>query len=553
MSTELHHAPSDRSADHHAQPPDHQDHHAAAHGVPDEGADSPRRPWTVLALMLAAQVMVVLDVSVVNVALPSIAADLRLSSGDYQWAVSAYVLLSGGLLLLGGRMSDLFDRRRMFLTGLAVFTLGSLVSGLAGSALTLILSRGAQGAGAAMLTPAAMSIVMTSYAGRQRATALAMWGTVASMGIAAGVLFGGILTTVFDWRAVFFINVPVGAVVLTGVLRKVPAMPAATDGARRLDVSGALTLVTGLLALVYAVESITSHGWTAPRTIVAAAAAVALLAAFVVNERKVAAPIVPPATWRIRSLVSASVVMAGVTGAVVGAIFLSSLYLQQVLGSSALVAGLEFLPLAAFITISAAVASKALPRVGAKRLIAVGLVVAAAGALVLASIDTDPSYLTDVLPGFALLGLGVGPDVRRDLGRRDERRRPRAVRNGLRAADDRPRDRCGPRRGHADRRRRRPHHPGRDRRRQPGRVPGRRDRARRAAGPGRPAAGPRPGRPGRRTRPRARSRSRPLNPAISPVRRRTGEIDAEDPTPAPPPRRRSTCPPAPSAATRSSG
>ena len=161
-------------------------------------------------------------------------------------------------------MADLFDRRRMFLTGLAVFTLGSLVSGLAGSPLMLILARGAQGAGAAMLTPAAMSIVMTTYAGRQRATALGLWGTVASMGIAAGVLFGGILTTALDWRAVFFINVPVGAAVLAGVLHRVPAMPARPPGPRRLDLSGALTLVTGLLALVYAVESTTSHGWTAP-------------------------------------------------------------------------------------------------------------------------------------------------------------------------------------------------------------------------------------------------------------------------------------------------
>ncbi len=405
MSTHLHQPAATPPEPHPAR------HHRAAaeHGTAGRAdAPGPRRPWTVLALMLAAQVMVVLDVSVVNVALPSIASDLHLTSADYQWAVSAYVLLSGGLLLLGGRMADLFDRRRMFLTGLAVFTLGSLVSGLAASPLMLVLARGAQGAGAAMLTPAAMSIVMTTYAGRQRATALGLWGTVASMGIAAGVLFGGILTTVFDWRAVFFINVPVGAAVLAGVLRKVPAMPG-TGGSRRLDVSGALMLVTGLLALVYAVESTTAHGWTAPRTLVAAAVAVVLLAGFAVNERRVADPIVPPATWRIRSLVSASAVMAGVTGAVVGVIFLSSLYLQQVLGSSALVAGLQFLPLAAFITASAAVASKALPHVGAKRLIAAGLVISAAGALVLASIDTDPSYLTDVLPGFALLGLGVGP------------------------------------------------------------------------------------------------------------------------------------------------
>ncbi|MFP3712124.1 MFS transporter [Puerhibacterium sp. TATVAM-FAB25] len=409
MSTRLHHPPATPGTDQH-----HHRDEAPVHGhgeAPDDvhDADAPRRPWTVLALMLAAQVMVVLDVSVVNVALPSIANELHLSSGDYQWAVSAYVLLSGGLLLLGGRMADLFDRRRMFVIGLAVFTVGSLASGLAGSAAALILARGAQGAGAALLTPAAMSIVMTTYAGRQRAKALAMWGTVASMGIAAGVLFGGILTTALDWRAVFFVNVPVGAAVLAAVMRRVPPVPRAGDGPRRLDLSGAAMLVSGLLALVLAVESTSSHGWTAPRTLIAASAALVLLAGFVVNERRVAAPIVPPATWRIRSLVSASVIMAGITGAVVGAIFLSSLYLQHVLGSPALVAGLQFLPLAAFITASAAIASKALPRAGAKRLIGIGLVVAAAGALVLASVGSDPSYLEDVLPGFALLGLGVGP------------------------------------------------------------------------------------------------------------------------------------------------
>ena len=382
--------------------------HSVPHGTAGEAPES-RRPWTVLALMLAAQVMVVLDVSVVNVALPSIGADLRLSSGDYQWAVSAYVLLSGGFLLLGGRMADLFDRRRMFLAGLVVFTLGSLASGLAGSALGLVLARGAQGAGAAMLTPAAMSIVMTTYAGRQRATALAMWGTVASMGIAAGVLLGGVLTTAFDWRAVFFINVPVGAAVLVGVLRSVPSASGTGAGLRGLDVPGAVTLVAGLVALVYAVESTNSHGWASAHTLVAAAAAAVLLASFSLNERRVASPIVPPATWRIRSLVTATVVMAGVTGAVVGAIFISSLYLQQVLGSSAVVTGLMFLPLAGFITLSAAVASKLLPRTGARALIAAGLVIAAAGAVLLAMVDGNATYLRDVLPGFAVLGLGVGP------------------------------------------------------------------------------------------------------------------------------------------------
>jgi MFS family permease len=203
-------------------------------GQPEEE----RRPWTVLGLMLAAQFMVVLDVSVVNVALPSIGADLHLSSAAYQWTVSAYVLLSGGLLLLGGRMADLFDRRRMFALGLTLFTGASLASGLADSSTALVVSRAAQGAGAALLTPAAMSVVMTTYAGKQRAAALAVWGTVASMGIAAGVLFGGLLTSMFDWRAVFFINVPIGVAVLVGTLRAVPAGTGAGAGLRGLDRHG---------------------------------------------------------------------------------------------------------------------------------------------------------------------------------------------------------------------------------------------------------------------------------------------------------------------------
>jgi MFS family permease len=208
--------------------------------------------------------MVVLDVSVVNVALPSIGTALHFSSADFQWAVSAYVLLSGGLLLLGGRLADLFDRKRVFLVGLAVFTLGSLASGLAASPLALILARAAQGSGAALLTPAAMAVVMTTYSGRQRATALGIWGTVASMGIAAGVLFGGVLTSALDWRAVFFVNVPIGLLTWLGAARAVRPLPARPSGPlARLDVPGALTAVTGLVSLVYAVESTRTHGWAA--------------------------------------------------------------------------------------------------------------------------------------------------------------------------------------------------------------------------------------------------------------------------------------------------
>jgi MFS family permease len=272
----------------------------------------------------------------------------------------------------------------------------------------MIVSRGAQGAGAALLTPAALSIIMTTYAGKQRATALAIWGTIGSMGIAAGVLFGGLLTSALGWRSIFFVNVPIGLVAAALSLRFVVRNRGNGD-ARNLDVRGAAALVAGLLALVYAIENAGTHGWTSSRTVAGATVAAAMLGAFALVERRVQAPLVPPATWRIRSLVSASTVMAVITGAIVGAIFVSSLYLQQVLGSSAIVAGVQFLPLAAAITAGAAVASKLIGHTGPKRLMAGALLVVAAGAAFLASMDADPSYWTDVLPGFVVMGLGTGP------------------------------------------------------------------------------------------------------------------------------------------------
>jgi EmrB/QacA subfamily drug resistance transporter len=363
----------------------------------------------VFALMIAAQVMVILDVSVVNVALPSIGPDLHLTAADYQWTISAYVLLSGGLLLLGGRIADLLSRRGAFLAGVGLFTAASLASALAQAPWMLIVARAAQGGGAALLTPAALSIVMTAYAGRQRQAALAVWGTVGSLGIAAGVLFGGALTSALGWRAVFLVNVPIGIAVVAGTLRTVARGTGQPGALRRLDVPGALTLVGGLLALVFGIESTRSAGWTGPRTWLVLAAAVVLLGAFARLERRARNPLVPPATWRIRSLVSASAVMAGVTGVVVGAIFLTSLYLQTITGASPIVAGLEFLPLAGAITAAAAVASKVIGRLGARSLILGGLVVMAAGVLLLAGNAGGGSYLADVLPGFLLVGAGVGP------------------------------------------------------------------------------------------------------------------------------------------------
>ncbi|MGZ4623561.1 MAG: MFS transporter [Blastococcus sp.] len=390
-------------------------HPQAAHGPTSHspsasvGDDGPRRSWTVFGLMIAAQIMVILDVSVVNVALPSISRGLHLSAADYQWTVSVYVLLSGGLLLLGGRIADLINRRSAFLTGVGVFTAASLASGLAQAPWMLIASRAAQGAGAALLTPAALSIIMTAYAGKQRQSALGIWGTIGSLGIAAGVLFGGSLTSALGWRAVFFINVPIGIAVIAGATRKVAAGTTQHRALRRLDAPGALTLVGGLLALVYGIEATHSAGWTAPRTWIVLAVAAVLLGTFARWERRTADPLVPPSTWRIRSLISASAVMAGVTGVVVGAIFLSSLYLQAITGASAFIAGLEFLPLAAAITLAAMIASKLIGRLGARTLILGGLVIMTGGVLLLAANTGGTSYVADVLPGFLLIGAGVGP------------------------------------------------------------------------------------------------------------------------------------------------
>src|SRR3954451_4641088 len=383
--------------------------HSAVHPAHATHAEEPRTPWTIFALMIAAQIMVILDVSVVNVALPSISRGLHLSAADYQWTISAYVLLSGGLLLLGGRIAHVLDGRRACVAGVGLFTAASLASALAQAPWMLIVSRAAQGAGAALLTPAALSIIMTAYAGKQRQTALAVWGTVGSLGIAAGVLFGGVLTSALGWRAVFLVNVPIGIAVVAGTLSTVAGGSAQPGAVRRLDAPGALTLIAGLLALVFGIEATRSAGWTAPRTWIALAAAAVLLTAFARLERRSADPLVPPSTWRIRSLISASAVMAGITGVVVGAIFLSSLYLQAVVGSSPVVAGLQFLPLAAAITVAAAVASKVIGHLGARTLILGGLVVMVGGVLLLAANAGGTSYAADVLPGFLLVGAGVGP------------------------------------------------------------------------------------------------------------------------------------------------
>jgi EmrB/QacA subfamily drug resistance transporter len=367
-----------------------------------------RQPWTLLVLLAVAQFMVILDVTVVNVALPSIRDALGFAPQDLQWIVTVYVLMTGGLLLLGGRMADLLGRRTVFLAGLVLFTGASLASGLAPTPAALIASRAAQGLGAAMLSPAALSIITTTYRGAQRTTALSAWGAIGAGGAAAGVLLGGMLTSWLSWEWVFFINVPIGLLTAALALRIVPATKVAAGSLRGLDLPGALTVVSGLVILVYAIEGAASHGWASTRTLLLLALAGVLLTAFAAIERRSERPLVPAATWRVRSLVSSATVMLGTTGILVGTFFLNSLFLQNALGASALETGLAFLPLVLVIGVAAHLGPHLLTRVGARGVVVGALALIAGGELLLRGATAEASYAADLLPGFLLLGLGVG-------------------------------------------------------------------------------------------------------------------------------------------------
>jgi len=374
----------------------------------DAAPASQRRPWSVLILLSVAQFMVILDATVVNVALPSIGRSLHVAAGDLQWVVTAYVLLSGGLVLLGGRAADVAGRRRMFLAGLSVFTAASLATGLAPAAGALFAARAGQGLGAALLTPAALSIITTTYSGAQRAAALGVWGAIGGAGAGAGVLVGGMLTTWLGWRSVFLINVPVGAVAGLLSLRLVPRSGAPARIGRALDLPGAVLATAGLVTGVYALAGARAHGWGSARTLLLLAVAVALLAAFGAVERLARRPLLPPGTWRARSLVAGMVVMLGATAILVGTFFLNSLYLQDVQHASALRAGLEFLPVTVVIGVGAHLASRLLPRAGTRVVAAAGLALMAGGALLLSVVSARSGYLTGLLPGLLIIGAGTG-------------------------------------------------------------------------------------------------------------------------------------------------
>jgi len=381
--------------------------HPAAHVAAD--ADTgPRTSWAVLALALTAQILVVLDISVVNTALPAIGESLNLRSSDLQWLVTAYLLLSGGGLLLGGRIADLLPRRAVFLAGMSIFTGASLFSGFAGNASELIAARATQGLGAALMTPAALSLVMTTYSGAQRTKGLALWGAVGSLGVAAGVLFGGALTTWAGWQLIFWVNVPIGVVALALGVKVLPKNVTARAGLAQFDLPGAVAVIGGLAALMYALASTSAHGWLSVRALVAFAGSAVLLAAFVRIERGAARPLVPPHTWKVSTLVSGTTVMLGATALLVGTVFLTSIFFQTVMGYSALRAGVAFLPLALAITAGTHVASKLLGRTSPRNIAAGGLFLVTIGAGLLSMVGSDAHFASDLLPGMLVLGAGVG-------------------------------------------------------------------------------------------------------------------------------------------------
>jgi EmrB/QacA subfamily drug resistance transporter len=350
--------------------------------------------------------MTVLDVSIVNVALPSIKTSLHVSDKTLQWVITAYAITFGGFLLLGGRAADLLGRRRMFMIGIALFSAASLVCGLANTMGVLIAARAVQGVGAAIISPATLSIITTTFEeGAERNKALGIWGAMAGSGAAAGVLFGGILTKYAGWEWIFFVNVPVGALVLA--LSRSVVRESRIPGLHGFDFPGAATVTSSLALLVYAISKAPDVGWGSGRTIGLLAAAVVLLAAFVAIELRVENPMMPFRIFRIQTVTGANV-CGLLLGAVVFAnFFLLTLYVQQVLGYSALKAGLTFLATAGTVIPVAGLSQALVTRIGVRPVLTVGLALMTGGMLWYAQIPVHGHFAGDLLPGYLLVGIGM--------------------------------------------------------------------------------------------------------------------------------------------------
>jgi EmrB/QacA subfamily drug resistance transporter len=367
----------------------------------------PRR-WQALSVLGVAYLMVVLDVSIVNVALPSIQSDLDFSIENLQWVVSGYALTFGGFLLLGGRAGDLLGRRMIFMAGLALFALFSLLCGLSTSSGMLIAMRALQGAAGAILSPSVFSITTVTFQeGAERNKALGVLGAIAGSGAAIGVILGGVLTEYVDWRWIFFVNVPIGLGALVVVPRLVRESRA--EGlSRHFDAAGALTVTASLMLFVYALTETTNIGWSSPRTIGVLLASAVLMAAFLVIESRSQSPLVPLSIFKRRTLTGANTIGFILGTMVFGMFFLLSLYMHDVLGFSAIRTGVGYLAVALTAIVASGVAQALVTRIGVKPALAGGMLLLGAGLLWFTQISVDGSYVNDLLPGFLLIGVGLG-------------------------------------------------------------------------------------------------------------------------------------------------
>jgi EmrB/QacA subfamily drug resistance transporter len=364
--------------------------------------------WKALAVLGIAYLMVVLDVSIVNVALPSIETDLGFAREDLQWVVSGYALTFGGFLLLGGRMGDLLGRRMIFMIGLASFAAFSLLAGLSTSPEMLIVARLLQGAAGAVLSPSVFSIVSVLFKeGSERNKALGILGAIAGSGAAIGVLAGGVLTEYVGWEWIFFVNVPIGLAALAFVPRYVSESRA--DGmTRHFDTAGAVTVTGSLMLLVYGLTQTTNNGWTSIQTIGALAGSQVLMAAFLWIENRSRSPLVPLGFFRRRTPTAANVIGLGLGTMVFGMFFLLSLYMQQVLGFSALKTGVGYLAVALTAVVASGIAQALVTRLGVKPILAIGMGLLGGGLAYFTQVSPNGSYLGDLLPGFLLIGVGLG-------------------------------------------------------------------------------------------------------------------------------------------------
>jgi EmrB/QacA subfamily drug resistance transporter len=375
--------------------------------IQSQAAATPHsRRWWALAVLAMAQFVTILDAAIVNVALPSIQKDLGFSQGDLQWVITAYTILFGGTLLLGGRLGDLLGRRRLFVAGMLLFTAASLFNGLAWNDISLIAGRAVQGLGAALLVPAALSMLVRIFPeGRDRNRALSIWAAVSAGGGSFGLLLGGVLTQALSWRWIFFINLPIGATVIA----LAPLLlPESRDelAARRFDFLGAASITGGLMLLVYALTRASQQSWTSTEPLLLFAGSVALLVAFVVTEARSEAPLLPLRIFRLRTLAGSNV--SGLfTGISYVVFFLGTLYLQLVLGYSPIETGAAFLAVSLSIIVGAGVAQSLVGRVGVQRLVPSGFALAAVGLLLLARAPANGHFLADLFPAFVVFGLGM--------------------------------------------------------------------------------------------------------------------------------------------------